>query len=285
MPVVVTERRGSASSSSLRVERDGRRMPPTSRSRRGAGVVVVDLDVQAEPLARPRTRSPAGGGRSASARSARVRPGVVTGIAGVRQRDGRRQWPVYRDGSSWSEHPLAWATVTSILGASERRRPQRAAALRWLSDGVRAARQHRREVGAVAAQDGVADGETPRWSRCSRPAPTRRSDRGDVEPKDREAARARRLVLTQRRVRDRWLWGSPWSRTRPVATPRGFSPTPRPPSMPGFVPRPARYPPRREALPRHHVRLPDERARLRAHEGHARVARLRARRRRAPTPT
>ena len=30
-----------------------------------------------------------------------------------------------------------------------------------------------------------------------------------------------------------------------------------------------------EALPRHHLRLPDERARLRAHEGHARVARLR----------
>ena len=34
-----------------------------------------------------------------------------------------------------------------------------------------------------------------------------------------------------------------------------------------------------EALPRHHLRVPDERARLRAHEGHARVARLRARRR------
>ena len=38
----------------------------------------------------------------------------------------------------------------------------------------------------------------------------------------------------------------------------------------------ARYPRTAdEALPRHHVRLPDERARLRAHEGHARVARLR----------
>ena len=30
-----------------------------------------------------------------------------------------------------------------------------------------------------------------------------------------------------------------------------------------------------EGLPRHHLRVPDERARLRAHEGHARVARLR----------
>ena len=30
-----------------------------------------------------------------------------------------------------------------------------------------------------------------------------------------------------------------------------------------------------KALPRHHLRVPDERARLRAHEGHARVARLR----------
>ena len=38
-------------------------------------------------------------------------------------------------------------------------------------------------------------------------------------------------------------------------------------------------------VPRHHVRLPDERARLRAHEGHARVARLRARRPSATTPT
>ena len=40
-----------------------------------------------------------------------------------------------------------------------------------------------------------------------------------------------------------------------------------------------------EALPRHHLRVPDERARLRAHEGHARVARVRARRRSARTPT
>ena len=38
----------------------------------------------------------------------------------------------------------------------------------------------------------------------------------------------------------------------------------------------SRYPPARDAqLPRHDVRVPDERARLRAHEGHARVARLR----------
>ena len=93
-----------------------------------------------------------------------------------------------------------------------------------------------------------------RWERC-----------GAGRPGRRRGPRRRRVAASSARRRGR---RAPRGRPRSAAV-RGSPVGSLEPPAAGLTL------PGGEALPRHHVRLPDERARLRAHEGHARVARLR----------
>ena len=177
---------------------------------------------------------------SPSARSARVRPGVVTGtpacVIGSGVRNGRCTTMVFV-----VRNPLVWGTVTSILGASEGRRPQSAAALRWLRTAVRAARQHRREVGAVAAQDGVADGVDAAVE-AVQPAGLQPASIAPVEPERQSCVAPDDAVLRARQLGQRPIGRGCCDRIASPSNPTRFSPLRSTPSMPRFVPH-ARYPP------------------------------------------